>query len=70
MGLSPSLPRCVVRSDPLHCIYILCILRLLCLLEIVNSDGMLSAGIWLQHPGDVCVCVCVKEIVWQVSVTS
>lgn len=38
----PFSPRCVVRSDPLHCIYILCILRLLCLLETVRADGMLS----------------------------
>lgn len=38
----PFSPRCVVPSDPLHCIYILCILRLFCLLEAVKADGMLS----------------------------
>lgn len=55
-------PCCVVLSDPLHCIYILCILRLLCLLEIVNSGGMLSGycrhsapAPWGSGPMSVCV---------------
>lgn len=39
----PSSPCCVVCPDPPHCIYILCILLLLCLLEMVYSDGMSSA---------------------------
>lgn len=71
---SPISPRCVVCSDPLHCIYILCVLLLLGLLEIVNSDGMLSGRCrpWLQHPGDAYECMCerVKRIAWRGSAAS
>lgn len=70
MWLPPFLPCCVVHSDP-HCIYILCILGLPCLLEIVNSDGMLSGCCLHSAPAPWgWVCVCAKESVWQVSVTS
>lgn len=41
-GIPPFPSRCVVGSGPRHCIYILCMLCLCCLLEIVNSGGMLS----------------------------
>ncbi len=63
----------VVWSTLIHCIYILCIHRLLCLLETVNFDGMLSGYCWhlAPAPWDECACVCVpRESVWQVTAAS
>lgn len=52
-GIPPFPSRCVVGSGPRHCIYILCMLRC-CLLEIVNSGGMLSGHRWAPGPPGKC----------------
>lgn len=71
MWLPPFLLCCVVNSNPLLCIYILCILRFLCFLQIINFDGMCEYwGIQLQHSRDQWVCACVSgkvsgTSVWQ-----
>lgn len=68
-------PCCVVPSDPLNSIYFSCILRLACLFKslILKACRVDTAGIWLQHPGDSCLCVwacvCVKKWDWLASGT-
>lgn len=66
-GIPPFPSCCVVGSGPRHCIYILCMLRLCCLLEILNSGGMLSGhdGL-LGPPGNARE---VKETIKQVIMT-
>lgn len=54
-GIPPFPSRCVVGSGPCHCIYILCMLRLCCLLEIVNSGGMLRGHWWAPGPQEKCM---------------